>query len=132
MNIDSLPYVLKAIIKALGILRAQEFLIKHGGTQVFIPKNHSVTLGLTDFELKSLRAELNNYLNESSKITLPKVDKIFISFRNFEIQAQKDHHSIDELAKMYNLTSRHILNILKQQPRKVSSSYIVTQRDIFE
>lgn len=109
--LKNLPPVLRAIIKALGLVKAQDLLLKFGGTSISIPKHHSVKMGLSDDDLKALRLELENHLINDNRLSLPKIDKIFISFRNYEIRTARQKNSLNELALMYNLTSRQIQNI---------------------
>jgi Mor family transcriptional regulator len=109
--LQNLPPVLKAIIKALGLEKAQALLLRFGGTSVTIPKNHSVKLGLSDEDLNALRVALEPHLINDNRISLPKIDKIFISFRNHEIRSVREKKSLNELALQYNLCSRQIQNI---------------------
>lgn len=109
--LKNLPPVLRAIIKALGLVKAQDLLLKFGGTSISIPKHHSVKMGLADTDLNALRTELENHLINDNRLSLPKIDKIFISFRNYEIRTARQKKSLNELATMYNLTSRQIQNI---------------------
>jgi len=114
--LQNLPPVLRAIIRALGLEKAQALLLKFGGTSVTIPKNHSVKMGLSDDELNALRAELALYLTNDNRLSLPKIDKIFISFRNHEIRTARQKKSLNALATQYNLTSRQIQNICVDIP----------------
>ena len=111
--LQNLPPVLKAIIRALGLERAQTLLLYFGGTMVMLPKYKSDKLGLTTEELTALHHELKPHLIDGNRITLPKIDKVFIAFRNIEIRAMRENKSLNALALQYNLSSRHIQNVCK-------------------
>lgn len=108
------PPVLRAVVKALGFVRAREFLDEHGGINQHIPLYHSRALGLSDDELAKLRVTLVDHLDAAGRIWLPKPDKLFMMVRNTQIRKDKKHTSINKLAKANKLSSRHILNICRE------------------
>jgi hypothetical protein len=110
----ALPPVLRAIVRALGVRRAQEWLHEHGGVNVVIPRRHSTVLGLTDAELRTLRATLAPHLDASGRVWLPKPDKLLIRARNAAIRRERAQTSIARLARRYALSSRQILNICRE------------------
>lgn len=110
---STFPPVLRAIVGALGIVRAQEFLKQHGGTFVYLPKHDGSSLGLTLAELTLLREALADHLKNESKLALPKADKIFNVFRDIELRLNRSRYTLNELAKMAGLSSRHVQNICR-------------------
>lgn len=111
--VESLPPVIKAVTKALGLVRAKEFLVEHGGTNMNIPKYRTSNKGLSQEELEALNKHLANHMDYSGRIWLPKADKFFIYERNVQIRKDKENSSISELAKRYRLSSKQIMNICR-------------------
>ena len=126
--LKSMPPILRGIIKALGLKKAQMLLMRFGGTTIVIPKTHSKKLGLSEEDLLALHRELDKHLT-NDRITLPKVDKIFIGLRNLEILNARHEKSLSELALEYGLCVRHIQNICRKDD---SSQIDLFQSDIFE
>lgn len=126
--LKSMPPILRGIIKALGLKKAQMLLMRFGGTTITIPKVHSKKLGLSTDDLQALHKELDKHIH-NDHITLPKVDKIFIGLRNLEIIAQRHEKSLTELALEYGLCIRHIQNICRKDE---SSQVDLFQTDIFD
>lgn len=112
--LGTFPPVIRAVVKALGFIRAREFLAEHGGVNQHIPQFKSFALGLADDELVRLRISLKDHLDTAGRIWLPKPDKLFIIARNTQIRKDKKHTSINKLAKLNKLSSRHILNICRE------------------
>lgn len=110
----TLPPVLRGVVRALGFLRAQEWLQAFGGVPVGIPKFHSTTLGLTDEELGRLQVTLAPHLDAAGRVSLPKVDKLFLRLRDEEIRRQRPTGTLTGLARAHGLTSRHIQNICRE------------------
>ena len=108
------PPVIRAVIKALGFMRGRDFLAAHGGINQHIPQFKSHALGLSDHELARLRHTLKDHIDAAGRIWLPKPDKLFIMARNTQIRRDKKHTSINKLAKLNKLSSRHILNICRE------------------
>lgn len=52
--LGNFPPVVRAVVKALGFVRARDFLSEHGGVNQHIPQYKSHALGLTDEELANL------------------------------------------------------------------------------
>lgn len=113
--LSTLPPILRAIISALGLVRAQDLLIEHGGCYIKIPRKNAALLGLSDEELAALRIALDRHMGNDDRVALPKIDKIFMLFRDVEIRTNKSRYTLNELAKMYRLTSRHIQNICRDE-----------------
>lgn len=110
----TLPPVLRAIVRALGYIRAQEWLRMWGGLIVHLPKHHSHALGLSDDELQRLRVTLAPHLDSNDRFSVPKIDKLWIRHRNAIINANKDWQSAAQQARAYHLTVRQITNIRRE------------------
>ncbi|WFP51421.1 hypothetical protein PL263_05170 [Methylomonas sp. EFPC3] len=110
----TLPPVLRAVVRALGYGRAQEWLRQWGGLLINLPKHHTRALGLTDDELQRLRAELAPHLDSNDRFSVPKIDKLWIKHRNSLINANKDWQSASHQARAYHLTVRQITNIRRE------------------
>ncbi|NOT66372.1 MAG: DNA-binding protein [Methylotenera sp.] len=112
--LKTFPPVIRAVVKALGFARARDFLETHGGVNVHLPQFKSHALGLADDELARLRHTLAGHIDAAGRLWLPKPDKLFIMVRNTQIRHDKKHLSINKLARLNNLSSRHILNICRE------------------
>ncbi|WAR43607.1 hypothetical protein [Methylomonas rapida] len=110
----TLPPVLRAIVRALGFVRAQEWLRDHGGVNVHIPLHKSSALSLTDDELARLAHTLQPHLDANRRFTCPKANKLLAVHRNHAITANMHKESIAQQARMYNLCSRQIQNIRRE------------------
>lgn len=111
--VESLPPVIKAVTKALGLIRAKEFLIEHGGINMNIPKYRASNKGLSQEELEALNKHLANHMDASGRIWVPTADKFFIYERNVQIRKDKENLSIRDLARRYRLSSKQIMNICR-------------------
>lgn len=107
----TLPPVLRAIVRALGFVRAQEWLRDHGGVNVHIPLHKSSALSLTDDELARLAHTLQPHLDANRRFWCPKADKLMLIHRNAAIINNAHRDSINKQARQYNLSSRQITNI---------------------
>ncbi|MBO9538757.1 DNA-binding protein [Herbaspirillum sp.] len=115
--VKTLPPVLRAVVRALGFKRAKDWLALHGGVNVIIPAYRSTTLGLEADELARLRVTLAPHLDTANRCWLPKVDKlatILAAMRNAQIREERPHTSISKLARSNGLSSRQILNIIRE------------------
>lgn len=111
-----LPAVLRAVVKALGLSRAKEFLIEKGGVNMNIPKKSTKNIGLSQEELDAMNRFLANHLDYSGRIYLPKADKLLILERNIQIldEHEHEHMSIRDLSLKYRLSSKQIMNICRK------------------
>lgn len=122
--IATLPPSIRAVIAALGLNEAVRFLLANGGQHVHLPRQLPDNwLGLDTYQTANLRINLHDerinsglpsLLNEFGGITLPKADKILIRLRDIEIRQQTGEQR-NRLAAKYNLTVRHIWNILNDE-----------------
>ena len=123
-----MPPILRGIIKALGLKKAQILLMRFGGTTIVVPKTHSKKLGLSEEDLQALHSQLKPHII-NDRITLPKVDKIFIGLRNLEIINARKDKSLTELASEFGLCVRHIQNICRKDD---SGQTDLFQVDLFD
>jgi len=109
--LDSLPPILRAIVKALGYARASEWLQDHGGVNIHIPLHKQKALGLDSDELARLKLVLQPHLDSNNRLSCPKADKLLAKARNACIINNAHRESIAVQARMYKLSSRQITNI---------------------
>ncbi len=117
----TLPPVLRAVVRALGFGRARYFLESRGGAPVWVPAHKKAAWGLTPDEMDRLRQALQSHLNETRRITLPKVDKLFLKSRNEEIARLRGVRSVRDIAQDHALTTRQVMNIFRQAETWVDS-----------
>lgn len=110
-----LPPVLKAVVKALGLVRARSFLSEHGGVNQNIPLNRSTALGLEDDELARLRHTLAPHMDDNGRVWMPKADRLLKMARDAQIRRDRGKESIKTLALRHNLSSRQITNIIREE-----------------
>jgi hypothetical protein len=112
--LHTLPPVLRAVVRALGFVRAYEWLHAFGGVRITLPLHKTSALDLTDAELQAMRHTLAPHLNTDGRFWAPKVDKIMIQLRDEQIRKERHSTSIRVLARRYRLSSRHVLNICRE------------------
>ena len=106
-----LPPVLRAVVKALGYVRARAWLETRGGVNINIPAVKDAALGLSADELARLRITLAPHMDAAGRVWMPKVDKLWQVARNVAICTTVDRYSIRDQALAYRLSSRQITNI---------------------
>ncbi len=106
-----LPPVLKAVVKALGYVRARDWLVERGGVNINIPARKTVAIGLEQDELERLRQMLAPHMDAAGRVWLPKPDKLWQVVRNTAIRETARQQSIRDQALQYRLSSRQITNI---------------------
>lgn len=111
----TLPPVLRAVVRALGYLRAREWLREYGGVNVNVPLRKERALGLEADELDRLREVLAPHLDALGRVWLPKADKLLALSRNASIRGEAHKQSINAQARAYGLSSRQILNIRREE-----------------
>jgi|GEM_PF-1116955 len=112
--LTTLPPVLRAVVRALGFGRAREFLESRGGAPIWVPALKTAAWGLSPDEMARLRQVLEPHLTETRRITLPKVDKLFLKYRNEQIARDRGERTARDIAQAHALTTRQVLNIFKQ------------------
>lgn len=134
----TLPPVLRAVVRALGFGRARDFLERRGGAPIWVPSIKQAAFGLTPDELNRLRITLDPHLNESRRITLPKVDKLFLKYRNEQIARERGERTVRDIAQTHALTTRQVTNIFRQaegeaiRPKDASAAeFARRQTDLF-
>ncbi|MCL1860687.1 MAG: hypothetical protein FWG52_04025 [Proteobacteria bacterium] len=82
--LELLPPVLRAVVRALGVNRAREWLIERGGRNVCVPLGRSgaVAQGLSREEAERMRLTLANHMDENGRVSFPKADKLINHFRD--------------------------------------------------
>jgi Mor family transcriptional regulator len=108
-----LPPVLRAVVRALGVARAREWLMQYGGQHAIIPLI-CTSKGLSKEEVARLRRELARHMDAAGRVTIPKADKVLIWFRDQQIRNERGRYSLPTLAHRYNLTVRHVMNICRE------------------
>jgi CRP-like cAMP-binding protein len=106
-----LPPVFIQVVRALGIVRAREFLLEFGGLNISIAKHHSRKLRLSDDDLAKLRTCLAGHMDDKGRVYLPKADKLVNHFRDEQIRREIGKKSIEKQAVDYKLSMRQIQNI---------------------
>ena len=109
-----LPPVLRAVVRALGFMRAKAWLGEYGGVNMHIRAGSAYTLQLSPDELARLRRALAPHLDSDERVCLPKADKLGNLVRNTLIRKERAHTSINALARRYSLSSRQIINICSE------------------
>jgi len=114
--LEPLPPVLRAVVRALGVNRAREWLMERGGRNVCVPLGRSSAMvqGLNQEEVERMRYTLANHMDENGRVTLPKADKLLNHFRDQQIRRERRKASLPALAHRYNLTVRQVLNICRE------------------
>ncbi|MDR0673331.1 MAG: hypothetical protein LBF93_06675 [Zoogloeaceae bacterium] len=106
--------VLRAVVRALGLVRAREWLAAFGGVSLAIPARKSHWAGLAPEEVERLREALALHADALGRVALPKPDKLLTRHRDALIRRDRAHMSLSALAHAYRLTSRHIQNICRR------------------
>lgn len=114
-----LPPVLKAVVRALGYVRARDWLESRGGVNVNVPTQKGEAMGLQADELDRLRVTLAPHLDAAGRVSLPKVDKLWQLARNEAICKSASDVSIRDQALAYRLTGRQITNIRRSGSRGI-------------
>lgn len=109
--LSGLPPVLRAIVRALGYQRAQEWLRQHGGGHVYLPVHTTTTLGLDAEEIARLNVTLAPHLDDQRRFTAPQPGKLLARARDAEIKRTKATMTIRDQARTHGLSTRHVLNI---------------------
>jgi hypothetical protein len=109
-----LPAQLRAIVRALGVERARDWLETHGGTMVKIAVRDGESQGLTAEEMERMRITMAPHMLSDRRISVPKVDKLWQYARNTSIHQTRDRYTIREQALAFRLTTRQVINIRRE------------------
>ena len=132
INLSLLSSVARAIVRALGVVRALEFLSEFGGVAITLPQHHTDRLKLSPEEHRALRHALAQHLDADERFWCPKCDKVILRLRDEQIRSERDFASIPAIARKYRLTDRHIINICHaREPRTPVRKPIAEQGDLF-
>lgn len=116
-----LPPQMRLLVYAVGLPDTVKLLQARGGTFFRFPLKARDSL-LADLiglvPASKLCAELGGKTWE-----LPKCDKILNKIRNIAIQKARETHSASEVARMFDLTRRHIINITPRPELKVMDDF---------
>jgi Mor family transcriptional regulator len=113
---SALPPQLKRLVDVLGVALATKLLKRRGGTRLVLAQ------GRREGELVELLGveaclRLHNAFEGVPVIWLPKADKLVAQIRDREIRRlHREGRSLVALALEFDLTSRHIQNILAAAP----------------
>lgn len=105
-----LPPVMRALIDVLGFEGAIRLLLARGGQRVHVPVSTSRSLS-SIVGLDNARRLCERFGGQ--ELDLPKYDKVAQRLRDEMINAEREAHSLNQLAAKYNLTRRHIQNIVR-------------------
>lgn len=114
-----LPYRIRQLIEIIGLDQAYSFLVAHGGTDLDIPQKSS-----DKYEKYMTNAQLLELVdlfkdNLSRKWYVPKLDKLLVITRDNLIYEYSKTHTLKEVARKYNLTSRCVFSIIHKNPEKI-------------
>lgn len=109
-----LPPQMRQLVSIVGLPDTVKLLQARGGTFFRFPlkAQHSLLEEIVGLEpAKLLSDKLGGKVWE-----LPKCDKILIKIRNIAIQKARQTHSASEVARMFDLTRRHVINVSPRPP----------------
>jgi hypothetical protein len=141
VDLSRLPPTFRRLIKAMGLPATLTLLQARGGTRFYVGGQRGRRDKQLLVSLVGDAAALAFYAEfaaadrprlrggVASEITLPKLDKLALTYRDAMICADADR-SLMELALMYRLTSRQIQNIRAKGPRARSEAE-TRQIDLF-
>ena len=109
-TVHPLPPILQQLIDTIGFDHAMALVKAYGGTRIYVPLSRTQWLNevLDDTALRAMCQAFGG-----SFIDLPKQDKVIQKIRDEKIRAERSEYSLNELALRYNLTRRHVQNILR-------------------
>lgn len=110
LDASILPPVLRGLVDAIGFDLVIRLLRARGGQRVHVPLNDSEWLQ------SLLGSEATRTLCErwgGQVLDLPKYDKIAVQLRNAAIREEHEALSLNALASRYDLTRRHIQNVVR-------------------
>lgn len=125
-----LPPLLKRIVRAVGLPAALRLLKARGGTRYCVPV--SPTGLILEFMDSRQATALIRELGATEHVSLPKADKALLELRNAQIRLEyAAGDSLLTLALRYNLTTRHVLNIVRGTDREEDEAADLEQGDLF-
>lgn len=125
-----LPPVARRIVAAIGVAPALKLLRARGGVRLWLPKHGDRSGVLQDILGRDHTAQLLAAFPDADVISLPKADKLLAQIRDAAIKAEHGAgDSLPKLALRYDLTERHVLNIVQSESRRPNLR--VAQPDLF-
>ncbi|WP_293392969.1 Mor transcription activator family protein [Nevskia sp.] len=115
-----LPPVTRRIVGAIGVAATVRLLKSRGGTRLWVPKQSARSEVLTDILGRDLAEQLVKAFANDVVISLPKADKMLAQVRDTAIRSE--HAAGDSMAVLalrYDLTERHVLNVVQSEARPV-------------
>lgn len=116
-----LPPQMRQLVSIIGLPDTVKLLQARGGTFFRFPLKAHDSL-LADIIGNEPAALLCNELGGKTW-ELPKCDKILNKIRNIAIQKARETHSASEVARMFDLTRRHIINITPRPELKMMDDF---------
>lgn len=118
-----LPPQLRRLVRAIGLPATLALLKARGGTRLMLGKNPAGASLLLDLIGHANTKALLAAFEGATELMLPKADKLLAQARDRAIRDEHARgHSLMVLALRYDLTSRHILNIISGQPQASGES----------
>ncbi|MDE2468842.1 MAG: hypothetical protein KGL35_08880 [Bradyrhizobium sp.] len=112
LDVRMLPPQIRRIVRAIGIAQAFVLLRWRGGRRLKLPRDGArseLAAIIGTAALEALVAEFG----AQEILTLPKVDKMILQLRDRQMHVEHaGGSSVPQLAGLYGLTTRHVLNIL--------------------
>ena len=116
IEIHKLGTKTRRLIALIGLPETIKLLQARGGAPFFIPKHSDKTRTLQDILLPESIKKLSKSEMSNKIISLPKADKMLQQVRDIYITSQRGLISRRQLAKQFNITTRHVLNIWLKNP----------------
>ncbi|PZE13175.1 hypothetical protein DMX10_11650 [Pseudomonas sp. 57B-090624] len=148
MNIESardlLPSAVQRIADAVGLAAALRLVEQLGGTSWYFAQGHgrhgqARVAALEEIVGEDAARRLTFLMNEREVVYIPKCDKAIRRLRDAEIHRQFDqavregvstNTVVNELARTYEMSDRHVWRILKTPPLDIYDEHPVTP-DLF-
>lgn len=126
---QQLPPQLRRLVRAIGLPATSTLLKARGGTRLMLGKNVAGATLLLELIGPAHTKALLETFEGATELMLPKADKLLAQARDRAIRSEHaEGISLMVLALRYDLTTRHILNIVSGQPQARNDS---AQPDLF-
>jgi len=124
-----LPPVTRRIVAAIGVAGAMRLLKARGGVRLWLPKNGDRSEVLQEILGREMTSQLLTAFAGVEVVSLPKLNKLHAQIRDAAIR--REHaagDSLPTLALRYDLTERHVLNVVQSAARPI---WRAPERDLF-
>lgn len=126
-----LPPVTRRIVSAIGVANTMRLLKARGGIRLWLPKNGDRSAVLIDILGRDQTTQLLAAFPDADVLSLPKADKLLAQIRDAAIRHEHAAgDSLTTLALRYDLTERHVLNIVQGPVLPVRPARLA-QADLF-